>query len=45
MYTRTQEKSQELEQSIKDLQKAQLQLINSEKMSYLGNLVAGVAIY
>lgn len=34
---------QGLEQSLHELQKAQLQLVQSEKMSALGNLVAGVA--
>ncbi|MBD2198486.1 MULTISPECIES: ATP-binding sensor histidine kinase [Calothrix] len=38
-----QQKSQELEQALQDLQKAQLQMVQSEKMSALGNLVAGVA--
>jgi len=36
-------KSQELQQAFHDLQQAQLQLVQSEKMSALGNLVAGVA--
>lgn len=38
-----QEQNQQLEQTLKDLQQAQLQLVQSEKMSALGNLVAGVA--
>ncbi|WP_341531001.1 AAA family ATPase [Nostoc sp. UHCC 0302] len=38
-----QQKSQELEQALNDLQNAQLQIVQSEKMSALGNLVAGVA--
>lgn len=38
-----QRKSQELEQVLKDLQQAQLKIVQSEKMASLGNLVAGVA--
>ncbi|MBX9253172.1 AAA family ATPase [Desmonostoc muscorum CCALA 125] len=38
-----QQKSQDLEQALTNLQNAQLQMIQSEKMSALGNLVAGVA--
>jgi len=38
-----QQKSQELEQALNNLQQAQLQMVQSEKMSALGNLVAGVA--
>ena len=38
-----QQKSQALEDALTNLQQAQLQIIQSEKMSALGNLVAGVA--
>ncbi|MEG4231451.1 ATP-binding protein [Microcoleus sp. Pol11C3] len=38
-----QEQNQQLEKTLKDLQQAQLQLVQNEKMSALGNLVAGVA--
>ncbi|WNZ48681.1 ATP-binding protein [Leptolyngbya boryana CZ1] len=37
------EKTQALEQAVLDLQGAQLQVVQSEKMASLGNLVAGVA--
>ncbi len=37
------EKSQALKTVLEDLQQAQLQIVQSEKMSALGNLVAGVA--
>ena len=40
---RLRQQAQDLEQAIQDLQHAQMQLIQSEKMSALGNLVAGVA--
>ncbi|MBD2435262.1 ATP-binding sensor histidine kinase [Nostoc sp. FACHB-110] len=43
LYTTEQDKSKQLTQSLQDLQAAQLQIIQSEKMSSLGNLVAGVA--
>ena len=39
---RVSERTQELEDSLKQLQTAQLQLIQSEKMSVLGQLVAGI---
>ncbi|WP_392535558.1 AAA family ATPase [Nostoc sp. C117] len=38
-----QQKSLDLQQALQDLQQAQLQIVQSEKMSALGNLVAGVA--
>ncbi|MBE9207707.1 AAA family ATPase [Nostoc sp. LEGE 06077] len=38
-----QQKSLDLQQALNDLQHAQLKIVQSEKMSALGNLVAGVA--
>jgi two-component system NtrC family sensor kinase len=43
LYTQSLSKTQALEQTLEQLQKAQSQLIQSEKMSSLGQLVAGVA--
>jgi len=43
LYERSQDYSQQLELALQDLQQAQFQMIQSEKMSALGNLVAGVA--
>ncbi|MEG3979834.1 AAA family ATPase [Microcoleus sp. T3B2] len=43
LYQQSQEYAQKLEQSIHDLKQMQLQLVQGEKMSALGNLVAGVA--
>lgn len=40
---RVAEKTADLEAALTQLQQSQIQLINSEKMSVLGNLVAGVA--
>jgi two-component system, NtrC family, sensor kinase len=37
------QQAQDLEKAIQDLQQAQMQIIQNEKMSALGNLVAGVA--
>jgi signal transduction histidine kinase len=41
--TRVEERTAELTQAMYDLQKAQIQLVQKEKMSTLGQLVAGVA--
>ncbi|MEH2238904.1 sensor histidine kinase [Nostoc sp.] len=41
--TERQQAEAELQQALKDLQKTQIQLIQSEKMSSLGQLVAGIA--
>ncbi|MBE9201789.1 MULTISPECIES: ATP-binding sensor histidine kinase [unclassified Nodularia (in: cyanobacteria)] len=38
-----QQKSQDLAQALTNLQNAQLQMVQSEKMSALGNLIAGIA--
>ncbi|PMB52694.1 serine/threonine protein kinase [Fischerella thermalis CCMEE 5201] len=43
LYQQAQDYAQQLEQSLSHLQQIQLQLVQSEKMSALGNLVAGVA--
>jgi len=40
---REREKAHQLEQTVKELQRTQAQLVQSEKMSSLGQLVAGVA--
>jgi predicted ATPase/signal transduction histidine kinase len=43
LYQQSQEYSQQLEKSLEDVKQSQIQLVQSEKMSALGNLVAGVA--
>ena len=43
LYQQSQAYAGELERSLLNLQQAQLQIVQSEKMSALGNLVAGVA--
>ncbi|MEH2369352.1 trifunctional serine/threonine-protein kinase/ATP-binding protein/sensor histidine kinase [Nostoc sp.] len=43
LYERSLEYAQQLEAALQELQGAQLQIVQSEKMSALGNLVAGVA--
>jgi predicted ATPase/signal transduction histidine kinase len=43
LYEQELQKSLQLEQALNNLQNAQLQIVQSEKMSALGNLVAGVA--
>ncbi|MEH1778564.1 MAG: ATP-binding protein [Nostoc sp.] len=43
LYSLSQQYVQQLEQALHNLQNAQLQIVQSEKMSALGNLVAGVA--
>lgn len=41
--TRVEERTLDLQQALQDLQNAQMQLIQAEKMSALGSLVAGIA--
>lgn len=43
LYQQSQAKSQKLEETLKKLKETQLQVIQSEKMSGLGHLVAGIA--
>ena len=43
LYQKSQNYAQQLEQSLKDLQEAQIQLVQSEKMSALGQMMAGIS--
>ncbi|WP_017306947.1 PAS domain-containing protein [Spirulina subsalsa] len=43
LYQKAQSKTRELEQTLEELQKAQTNLVQAEKMSSLGQLVAGIA--
>ena len=43
LYNQAQQSQRKAEQTLEELQQAQIQLVQSEKMSALGNLVAGVA--
>jgi two-component system, NtrC family, sensor kinase len=43
LYTQTQAKSRELAQTLQELQRTQAQMVQAEKMSSLGQLVAGIA--
>lgn len=43
LYNQSRAKAQALEQALRELQKTQTQMVQSEKMSSLGQLVAGVA--
>jgi light-regulated signal transduction histidine kinase (bacteriophytochrome) len=43
LLTRTQQQSQQLAETLANLQETQLQLVQTEKMSSLGHLVAGIA--
>ncbi|MDX2242686.1 MAG: PAS domain S-box protein [Leptolyngbyaceae cyanobacterium bins.302] len=43
LYAQTRLKSQELEHALQELQRTQAQVVQSEKMSSLGQLVAGIA--
>lgn len=43
LFSQVKQKNEELENTLKELKETQIQLINSEKMASLGQLVAGVA--
>ncbi|NEO57618.1 MAG: GAF domain-containing protein [Okeania sp. SIO3B5] len=42
LYQKSQDYAQQLEQSLKELQEAQVQLVQSEKMSALGQMMSGI---